>query len=122
MITATHQPGNNRQLERGLDAASAERIEQHDEQRAMINDIEKRLLVGDGEIKQIRDDLALNTAETKKIASSTAEIVEFFESMKGAFKVLNWIGALAKPLGAIVALGVAMWGAWTAYRYGAPPK
>ena len=120
MTAVNNFPADHLQLEAGLDAATTQRVEQHDEQLALINDIEKRLLVGDGEMKQIRDDLALNTAETKKIASSTAEIVEFFESMKGAFKVLNWIGALARPVGAIVAMGVAMWGAWTAFRHGMP--
>jgi hypothetical protein len=38
--------------------------------------------------------------------------------MKGAFKVLNWLGKLARPMAAIVALGVALAAAWNAARGG----
>ena len=39
--------------------------------------------------------------------------------MKGAFKVLNWVGKVAKPLAAIVMLGGACVGFWTAIKGGA---
>jgi hypothetical protein len=41
--------------------------------------------------------------------------------MQGAFKVLRWLGMLAKPMAAIVALGVALIGAWNAAK-GIYPK
>ena len=47
-----------------------------------------------------------------------AEMLDFFKAMKGAFKVLNWVGALAKPLAGLVALGVALAAAWAAARGG----
>jgi len=71
-------------------------------------------------MQQIKDNLKENTDATKRIDASTKEIVEFFESMKGAFKVLNWIGKLARPIGAIVLLGTSLWGAWTAFKSGIP--
>lgn len=76
----------------------------------------RRLQDGDVTINQMRLDLAENTAVTRRIDSSTADLVDFFESTKGAFRVLNWIGKLARPIGAIIALFVAMWTAWIAYR------
>jgi len=62
-----------------------------------------------------------NNAATERIESSTNEIVDFFVSMKGAFKVLNWIGKAAKPMGSIVALCTALWAAWMAYKTGGKP-
>jgi len=41
--------------------------------------------------------------------------------MKGAFKVLNWLGKLARPAAAIVGLGVALAAAWNVVR-GIYPK
>lgn len=95
------------------------------EQRlSMLEDVVRvhgrRLQDGDLTIQQMRQDLSENTEATKRIDSATSDIVEFFESMRSAFKVLNWIGKLARPIGAIVALGVAMWGAWLAFRQGVP--
>ena len=48
-----------------------------------------------------------------------ADLLEFFTAMKGAFKVLNWVGKVAKPLAAIVMLGGACVGFWTAIKGGA---
>jgi hypothetical protein len=47
-----------------------------------------------------------------------AELLEFFTAMKGAFKVLNWVGKVAKPLAAIVMLGGACVAFWTAIKGG----
>ncbi|WP_114969932.1 hypothetical protein [Rhodoferax ferrireducens] len=83
--------------------------------------IESRLEDGDSAMQQLRADLQENTAATIRIDSSTSDMVEFFQSMKGAFKVLNWIGALARPIGAIVLLCTSLWGAWTLWKTGVPP-
>lgn len=82
--------------------------------------VEARLQNGDVAINQIKKDLAENTEATRRIDANTREMVEFFESMRGAFKVLNWIGALARPIGAVVMLGTGLWAAWVAYRTGVP--
>lgn len=80
----------------------------------------RRLSDGDLTIKQIQGDLAENTIATRRIDASTQDIVEFFESMKGAFKVLNWIGKLARPVSAVVGLCLALWGVYLAWRSGVP--
>ena len=53
-----------------------------------------------------------------QLREDMAEMLDFFKAMKGAFKVLNWVGALAKPLAGLVALGVALATAWAAARGG----
>jgi len=53
---------------------------------------------------------------TKRVESSTSELVEMFKAFQGAFQVLQYIGKLAKPLGAIIGAGVAVAAAWTAFR------
>lgn len=75
-----------------------------------------RLDQGDERMTRIEDDLAKNTELTKQLADNTAEIVEFFVAVKGAFKVLNWIGKLAKPIGAIAAAAAAAAAAWAAFK------
>lgn len=72
----------------------------------------ERLANGDVAIKQLSDDLAKNTAATQRIEKSTADIVTFFQSVQGAFRVLEWIGKAARPVASITALGVAFWSAW----------
>ena len=57
-------------------------------------------------LRQMGEDRAVlqeNTAATAQIMDNTGELVEAFAAMKGAFKVFNWIGAAAKPLGWIIA-------------------
>lgn len=50
-----------------------------------------------------------NTEQIKSINTSTGELVEFFSSMKGAFKVFNFVGMAARPLASILALCAAGW-------------
>lgn len=66
--------------------------------------------------------LADNTATTKRIETSTHEMVEIFESWKGAMKVLEGIGKLAKPMSYIAALAASMAGIWVAIKTGIMPK
>lgn len=89
---------------------------------AELQTIRARLAIGDETMASLRADLAENTSATIRTESNTAEIVEFFMAMKGAFKVLNWIGALAKPITALVALAAVTWGAFLTIKTGTPPK
>lgn len=84
--------------------------------------IEDELIVGatrmartEAAAEQIRADLEENTKMTKEVLGGLGDVVEFFTAMKGAFKVLNWIGAVAKPIAAIVGLGTAALVAWRAW-------
>uniref|UniRef100_A0A6M3MAL9 Uncharacterized protein n=1 Tax=viral metagenome TaxID=1070528 RepID=A0A6M3MAL9_9ZZZZ len=71
---------------------------------------------------QFRVDLADNTSATKRIESNTAEMLDVFESWKGAMKVLNWIGKAAKPVGWIIGMCASVAAFWTAMKSGIHPK
>lgn len=88
-----------------------------------VRGINQRLDEGDarmtrieGDVAAVRSDLKANTAATQAVATNTAELVEMFQAMKGALKVLNWIGSWAKPLAYVIGLGTAALGFWTAVK------
>jgi fibrillarin-like rRNA methylase len=60
--------------------------------------------------------LAENTTSTRAIEVSTAELVEFLNAMKGAFRVLDIIGKAAKPLSYIAAVVAAVLGIVTTIK------
>ena len=66
--------------------------------------------------------LAENTETIKEIKTDTADMLEVFESWKGAMRVMEMIGSLAKPLGYIAALIAAVVGVWNAMKSGVSPK
>ena len=80
--------------------------------------IAKRLMEGDERMDSIESNIAATRKEQQDMHSQMADVLEFFQAMKGAFKVLNWIGALARPVAAIVGLGVALSSAWSFVRGG----
>lgn len=63
--------------------------------------------------------LAENTATIKQIQANTNDMLEFFESWKGAMRALEMIGRLAKPMGYIVGLGASIAAFWVALKNGA---
>lgn len=87
-----------------------------------IAEIKVRLDVGDARMERIEQDLAANTAATQQTADSTAELVDLFNSFKGAFRVFDYIGRLAKPLGYIVGALASVAALWTAWKSGVNPK
>lgn len=90
----------------------------NDPTQAWRQEVDRRFKDGSDTMKGLRADVDENTRITKEMHADTKEIVEFFRSVKGAFKVLEWIGQLAKPLGAIAALAAAAVGFWTALKGG----
>ena len=74
--------------------------------------IAKRLVEGDARMDSIEFNVAATRQQQQDMHSQMADVLEFFQAMKGAFKVLNWIGTLARPVAAIVGLGVALSGVW----------
>lgn len=63
------------------------------------------------------------TTETiKQIKTDTADMLEVFDSWKGAMRVMEMLGKLAKPLGYIVGFGASVAAFWTAMKSGASPK
>lgn len=65
--------------------------------------------------KQIYDRLIAVEGKVDDIDRNTKGLVEAFNAMQGAFKVLGWIAAAAKPIlwigGLVVAAG-AIWSSW----------
>jgi hypothetical protein len=84
--------------------------------------VDRRLEDGDKRMKTLAADLESNTAATQAIKSDTAELVELLHSVKGAFRVLDMLASLARPLGFLAAAGVSFWGLWTAIKGGGGPK
>lgn len=66
--------------------------------------------------------LAENTAATKRIESNTSEIIDMFGNFKGAMRVLEGIGKLAKPMSYIAALAASVAAVWAAIKTGIGPK
>jgi hypothetical protein len=86
-----------------------------------LDEINRRLDNGDERMKRIEDNLATNTAATKRIEagmSGLPELLEWSRAFEGAFKVLNGIGKLAKPVTYIAGACAAIAGAWIAFKGG----
>lgn len=91
--------------------------------------VETRLNDGADTMLALRYELAENTATTKKMStdveqtkSDTQELVALLNSFRGAMRVLEMIGALAKPLGYIIATVAAVYGLVSAVKGGGLPK
>lgn len=87
-----------------------------DEVRGSLRAGDERMTRIEDNASTLREELASNTQATKQVADNTRELVDLFESFKGAFRVLNWLGKLAKPMAYIVGLGASLVGLWTAMR------
>ena len=66
--------------------------------------------------------LAENTETINEIKTNTADMLEVFESWKGAMRVMEMLGKLAKPLGYIVGFGASVAAFWAALKSGVSPK
>ena len=66
--------------------------------------------------------LAKNAETIKKIKTDTADMLEVFESWKGAMRVMEMLGKLAKPLGYIVGFGASVAAFWASMKSGVSPK
>jgi hypothetical protein len=85
--------------------------------------VERRFAEGSQTMAAMRDELRTNTqatAATQEIAQATQarveEMLDFFESMKGAWKFFDLLGRLAKPVGAIAMAGAAVYSLWSAVK------
>ncbi|MBS3018528.1 hypothetical protein DJFAAGMI_01260 [Comamonas sp. PE63] len=91
--------------------------------RAQINERfdkgSERMAVIERDLKALAQGLREERRELQELKHQLADLLEFFTAMKGAFKVLNWVGKVAKPLAAIVMLGGACMAFWTNLRGGA---
>lgn len=83
--------------------------ERRSEFRQWRERIDMRLDDGAHAMKGLRADLDENTR-------ATHEMLDLLNSVKGAFRVLGWIGALAKPMGAIAMFCAACVGLWSSIK------
>lgn len=80
--------------------------------------VNERFDKGSERMAAIERELGLTRKELHELKGQLADLLEFFGAMRGAFKVLNWLGKLAKPVAAIIMLGTAVLAFWTAMRTG----
>ena len=92
--------------------------ERRSEFRLWRESVDARLDAGNHTMKGLRHDLDANTNAINSVKADTGEVVDLLRSFKGAFKVFDMLGRLAKPLGALIMLGVAIAGFFTALKGG----
>jgi hypothetical protein len=56
-----------------------------------------------------------NTEATKRVDTSTRELVDILNSWKGAMKVMDFLAKFAKPLTVIASIGAA-WATWRSQK------
>jgi hypothetical protein len=83
-----------------------------------IADINRRLDKGDKRMSSIEVGLTENTVATKQQAEATAGLVELFQSWSGAFKTIEQIGKVAKPIGVIAMACASIAAFFTAIKTG----
>lgn len=62
--------------------------------------------------------IALVEADIRQIRHDTSDMIEMFRALSGGFKVLTWLGKLARPIGYMAACVAAIAGAWATLRAG----
>lgn len=82
-------------------------------------EVENRLKDGESRMNKLNDDIAENTRITSEIKRDTADLITAFESVKGAFRVLELVGSLARPLSYITMFIGAVAGLWYTIKGGA---
>lgn len=96
--------------------------ERRTEMRDWRTHVDSRLDDGAAVMKHLRSELAENTIATKQVQADTGELVSLLNSFKGAFRALDMLGKLAKPLGYIAMAGSAIWGLFTVVKGGGQIK
>lgn len=84
-----------------------------------LDEIERRFAQ---ETQHLRDEIKGVSDTVSTILCDTKELVGLLNNAKGAFRVLNGIAALAKPITAIVVLCTAIWGAIFTFKHGGTLK
>ena len=89
---------------------------EHEQIHERLEKGSERMAIIERDLRALAQGLHEERQELQELKQQLAEMLEFFTAMKGAFKVLNWVGKIAKPLAAIVMLGGACVGFWAAIR------
>ena len=81
-----------------------------------LQQINQRFGQGSERMAAIERALAAERRELQELKGQLSDLLDFFNAMRGAFKVLNWVGKVAKPVAAIISLGAALGAAYAAWR------
>jgi hypothetical protein len=81
-------------------------------QESDFGPLENRVGAVEDTLLQMKADLEANTATTKRIESNTEDLVIAFEALKGAFKVLEMIGKVGRPILIIAGIPAAVAAIW----------
>lgn len=85
---------------------------------ALEAEMETQLKAGADRMDKIEVDLKANTATTERVEANTREMLEFFNSVKGAFRTLDMLGKLARPLAYLLMLVGAITAFWLTLKNG----
>jgi len=85
-------------------------------QESDFGPFENRVEAVETTLLQLKADLKTNTDTTKRIESNTEDLVAAFEALKGAFKVLEFIGKVGRPLLYVSGAITGLVGLWTLAR------
>jgi hypothetical protein len=96
--------------------------ERRSEFRQWREKIDLRLDDSTHAMKGVRNDLDASILALGSLKKDVSELVDLLHSVKGAFRVLGWIGAAARPIGFIVATCAAIVGLFTALKTGGHVK
>lgn len=117
-----HQAAAAAAITSAITATDYQGFDRRKEYREWRSNVDQRLDDGADTMRGLRKDIAANTAMTKGIQEDTSELVDLLRSFKGALKVLDALGRLARPLGYIVALVGGVMGLVAFFKGGLSPK
>lgn len=83
-----------------------------------LDDIHERLKHGDERMNKMDADIERNTRLTEQIDTNTKDLITLFNSWAGAFKTIEQIGSLARPVAYCAMAVAAIAGAITAVKTG----
>jgi len=83
-----------------------------------LDDIHERLKQGDQRMDKMEVEIQRNTKLTESIDTNTKDLINLFQSWAGAFRTIEQIGRLAKPVGYCAMAVGAVAGAVTAVKSG----
>ena len=97
-------------------------VERRKTEREWRRQVEERLHEGALSDRRIENKVDENTQITESVYSSTKEMVAAFNSAKGAFRTLELLARVAKPIVVLLTLIGSIWGVIAAIKSGQPPR
>jgi hypothetical protein len=97
----TQNVNNQEQIEQALQNLQDAKVTQllhdaSDKSDETSASLDKRMLKMENRVSALEVSVSHNTTLTTQISNDTREILDLFLSVKGGFRVMGWLGALAK--------------------------